>query len=105
QLPYATEKAHPYFTAPEGQTLAASLRNSAGRDAQLISFPMNSGWLITTWGGLVVMSGNEQMDHELSSGNGQRLYFEFPSPTLRDAVVALQRNSSNYFHFLTEVMP
>jgi capsular polysaccharide biosynthesis protein len=24
---------------------------------------------------------------------------------LRDAVVALQRNSSNYFHFLTEVMP
>ena len=88
QLPYATERAHPYFTAPEGQTLAASLRSSAGRDAQLISFQMDSGWLITTWGGLVVMSGNDRMDQELSSGNGQRLYFQFPAPTLRDTVVA-----------------
>jgi len=105
QLPYATEKAHPYFTAPEGQTLSESLRNSAGREAKLISFHMESGWLITTWGGLVVMSGNERMDRELSSGKGQRLFFQFPAPTLRDTVVALQRNSSNYFHFVTEVMP
>jgi hypothetical protein len=77
QLPYATEKPHPYFTAPEGQTLAESLRNSAGRDAQLISFQMESGWLITTWGGLVVMSGNEGLDDEMSSGNGQRCSSSF----------------------------
>jgi hypothetical protein len=105
QLPYSTEKPHPYFTAPEGRSLAESLRNSSGRNALLHSFNMESGWLICTNSGLVVKSSDELADQEISSGSGSRMYFQFPVPTLRDAVVAVQRNSSNYYHFLTEVVP
>jgi len=105
KLPYSTEEPHPYFTAPEGGQLAESLRNSSGQDALLQSFHMKSGWLLSTWAGLVVKSGDALTNQEISSGSGPRLYFQLPVPTLRNAVVAMQRNTSNYYHFIAEVMP
>lgn len=100
---------HPYFEPGDGQALAASLNESHGRRAVLSAGHFRLVVLDTAWSGLEVTSRDRRLSRELTSGTmgapvRQRLR-STPVMHVADAVVALQRNDTNYGHFITEVLP
>lgn len=102
-LPYPDTLSHPYFRTPsEAPTLTTSLVKSGGRDALLTAAHFRVALLRTSWAGLRISSVDNEADRELSSGTAS-----FPRSIVRihDACVALQRNDTNYGHFITEILP
>lgn len=94
---------HTYFNRPQdGILLANSLVESGGSNALLTAAYYRLTILLTSWAGLRIISGYRFIDRELSSGSrhfSKRVVF------IRDGCVAIQRNSANYGHFTTEVLP
>lgn len=94
-----------YFSASEGQALFNSLVRSHGTEALLSSYAIESGWLLNTWSGLITLSNNRQAAREVSCGCGDRLAVGPRIRGIRESFIALQRNQTNYAHFLVEVAP
>jgi hypothetical protein len=94
---------HTYFSRPnDGRLLANSLFESEGSNALLIAAYYRIAILLSSQAGMIITSGRQWIDRELSSGsrrNSKRIVF------IRDGFVAIQRNSANYGHFTTEVLP
>ena len=92
-----------YFTPPEGQTLFNSLVASQGAEAMITSYAIEKGWLLNTWSGLITLCANQTAAQEVSSGCGDRLAVGSRIYSIDDSFIALQRNQTNYAHFLVEI--
>lgn len=102
-LPRPGTAIHTYFPSSTTiSSLADSLVRSKGRDAVLSAVHFRVAILRTAWSGLQIASGHSEADREVSSG---RASHPARLVRIRDACVALQRNDTNYGHFITEVLP
>ncbi|KEF42925.1 MAG: hypothetical protein ER33_03400 [Cyanobium sp. CACIAM 14] len=92
-----------YFSPSEGRRLFESLVSSRGEEARICSYAIDRGWLLNTWSGLIALCADRSAAQEVSSGCGDRLAVGPRFHRIEDSFVALQRNQSNYAHFLVEV--
>ncbi len=104
-LAHPTLDAHPYFADGGMGILARSLRASGGRDATLSSVRLPSAWLLSSSTGLRVLSGNDQLDRDMSCGSQANRLARVSALHLRGAHIALQRNGANFHHFVAELLP
>jgi hypothetical protein len=92
-----------YFSPPERTELANTLRHSNGQRTLLSSHLIHRGWLLKTWSGLVVLGPDQRACEQVSSGSGKRFAVSPRPRLLSNCFAALQRNDTNYAHFLCEV--
>jgi hypothetical protein len=92
-----------YFELYERSLITSTLLASNGSQACISSYSLESGWLLKTWSGLVVLGRDQSVCLQTSSGTGARFDVSPRHLLLSDCFVALQRNDHNYAHFLCEV--
>jgi len=102
-LPWSGKNLHTYFSASrDGEMLRQSLVKSGGSCAFLTSAHFCAAILQISEAGLRIISGDRASDRELSSG----AWLAPSSQALvRNGFVVIQRNSKNYYHFITEILP
>lgn len=109
QLPHNRNWMHPYFEPGDGEVLSRSLNESVGVKAQLNSCHMPFVLMHAHWSGVKVIGPIASASRELSNGkvdHGALTIARVGRATMvRDVYVALQRNGTNYNHFITEVLP
>ncbi len=99
---------HPYFSAGSAQKLAKSITSSQGKNILLRSYDFNSAIIRAHWSSRDIFSLNAEIDLEYSMGILDWAEIEFPKAhayVIKDSVIIIQRNSTNYYHFMIEVLP
>ena len=103
-LPCPENNSHPYFRPGDGVALAKSLKESGGISALLSAFHLPIAVLNISYRGCGLISSDDCANRELSCGT----YSVFHSRRIlqvSDAIIGMQRNGNNYYHFIQEILP
>ena len=99
-----TIKNHTYFQEGESEDLAKSLCNSTGNEVHLRSHQRDHLVISYNCNGMLAYSGGKHFDKYICHGQSPRTSSSAKVLKKQSVIIVYQRNATNYFHFLTEVV-